>query len=230
MKIHVCVCCRGEVSAESFGRIIAAMTNGSDYWKFRFGKDATFFFQVVARVHVVDARTKLLQDAVKAGADYLLWIDDDMAPPDDMLERLMKRLDEDPSLDYIGGLAYTKGPPYKPCAFVKPEKEDDPIWVTRLPERVQQVGVTGFACLLGRMAAFKAVDEKTNGQPFVYQKDCGEDAYFFHIAHLLNQKVAVDTSLVVGHVGVTVFDHKTSEAYAKIDPSVLAKYAPVPQG
>jgi hypothetical protein len=137
----------------------------------------------------------------------------------------MTRLDERPDLDYVGALAYKKSPPYGPCAFVHPATPDENNWVARLPERVQEVGVTGFACLLGRGPSFKAVWDATGGHPFVYTKQCGEDAYFCNMAANAGQKIAVDTSLVVGHVGSHVFDHQSFDAYCKMNPATLERLA-----
>lgn len=228
-KIHVCIPCRGEVNADSFAAIMDAVTDGADYWKHRFGKESHFEIKVIARAHVVDARVNLTKQAVEAGVDYILWLDDDMVPPRTFLESLMQRMDEHPEYDYIGGLAYKKSAPFGPCAFMEVENPNDPCWVDKDPARVQKVAVTGFACLLGRGPAFKAVFDFTEGRPFVYHSDCGEDKYFFIHAHKLGQKLAVDTGLIVGHVGSHVFNDKTWEAFAACTPEALNKLARVEQ-
>mgnify|MGYP000900434434 CR=1 FL=1 len=225
MKLHILYCCRNEIQVDAFRGLMMASVDAADYWKSRFGKESTVEIKVAARMHVVDGRAKLTEDAINEGADYVMWFDDDMLPPVDTVERLMKRLDEDPALDYVGALAYKKNAPYGPCAFVAPADRDSNNWVRRLPERVQPVGITGFACLLCRVPSLKKVWDATEGHPFVYTKHCGEDAYFFNRAADIGQRVAVDTSVVVGHVGTHVVDSSTFEEYLKHHPEIEARLA-----
>ena len=71
-------------------------------------------------MHVVDGRSTLVENAIKDEADYLWFLDDDMVPPVNTLERLMAQMDANPEYDYIGALCYKKTPPYGPCAFTAP--------------------------------------------------------------------------------------------------------------
>lgn len=225
-KIHVCICCRNEVDAMSFRAIIEAVVDGADYWKHRFGKESSFHLKTVERMHVVDARCTLTDQAINDGADYLWWIDDDMTPPVDTLQRLMERMDANPEYAMVGALCYKKSEPYGPCAFISSNTAQEANWISREPERLQEVSVTGFACLLGRIEAFKAVDEATGHHPFLYHRNCGEDAFFLREARKLGYRVAVDTGLICGHVGSAVFDHNTFGAYAKSRPEVMKFFAP----
>ncbi len=223
MKLRILIPCRNEVNAESFAYLCRTMICAADYWRHRFKEQADFAFKVIARAHIVDARCNLLGFALDDGADWVLWLDDDMTPPDDLLERLMRRFDEAPEYDYIGGLAYKKSAPFGPCAFLAPEHEGAPTWIERLPERLQgNVGFMGFACVLGRGAAFRKVYDFAQRKPFVYHNDVGEDSFYFHQARALGQKLAVDTSLVVGHVGTTVYDHRVFDAFRAANPEIEA--------
>ena len=224
-KIHVALCCRNEITADAFRALMMSAVDGADYWKHRFGKESVFDIKVATRMHVVDGRATLVEAAIKDEADYMWWLDDDMVPPVNTLERLMKRLDENPEYDYVGGLCYKKNPPYGPCAFMKPADKDGNNWVGRLPERLQEVGITGFACLLGKVSAFKAAWDATEGCPFVYTKTCGEDAYYCQVATHLGQKIGVDTSLVVGHVGTHVFTDASFDAYCNAHPEFKDRIA-----
>lgn len=226
-KIHVCICCRNEVNADSFGTIAAALLDGADYWKHRFGKESTFRLKTIARMHVVDARSNLLDSAVNDEADYVLWLDDDMAPTTNVLEQLMEDLDAHPEYDYMGAMCFKKSPPFGPCAFAFVDKKDDPCWIEPEPARIAQVGITGFACLLAKVPAMKAVREATEGQPFIYRRDLGEDGYFFNCAYRIGQKVAVNTGLICGHVGTATYNKSTCDAYRKVAPDVNAKFAPL---
>ena len=226
MKIHVALCCRNEITADAFRDLNLAMLDGADYWKHRFGKESVFKVQTVTRMHVVDGRSTLVENAIKDEADYLWFLDDDMIPPTNTLERLMAQMDANPEYDYIGALCYKKTPPYGPCAFTAPATPDGKNWVQRDPPRLQEVGVTGFACLLGKVPSYKKVWDATEGHPFVYVKTCGEDAYFLGQAREIGQRVAVDTSLIVGHVGTHVFNDQTFDAWCKMHPETLDRMAP----
>ena len=69
MKIHVALCCRNEITADAFRDLNLAMLDGADYWKHRFGKESVFKVQTVTRMHVVDGRSTLVENAIKDAWD-----------------------------------------------------------------------------------------------------------------------------------------------------------------
>lgn len=201
--------CRNHIGATAFEALTWAMLRGAEWWRRTRGPDAKFGLCVIARAHIVDARIEIMKQAVEQRADYVWWLDDDMTPPDDSLERLFAAMDKTGAA-LAGALCFRRGPPYTPCAF---SAERNPTTgnlytLNPLPARLAEAEATGFACLLMDMKPAGDVWDVSNGAPFIYMKGVGEDAYYCSIARRLGQRIVVDTDLIPGHIGETNYDHR----------------------
>lgn len=219
-RLGIVIPCRSEINAVSFGMLMQAVLVGGVWWSKRFPKNG-ITLTTVARAHVVHARTDLVLSALADELDYLLWFDDDMVPPSDCVERLFKALDATPDADYVGAVAYKKVEPYSPCVF-KRDADGKAFWVDPEPPRIVQADYTGFSNLLMRGPAMRALWAESGGQAFAMRNDMGEDAMWFAHASALGQKLYIDTSIEVGHVGPYVFGSDAFRAFAAAHPAVRA--------
>lgn len=226
-KLSVCIPTRGDVNGFSFDSLMRFSAQTSAYWYHRYGREGEFRMRTMARSHIVDARNGMLEASLKDPSDYIVWIDDDMIVPPDFASRMIGHLEAHPEIDYVGGIAYKKAEPFSPCAFC--ERLDDEgagFWVTRKPYRLQEVTVTGFACIAGRGSSFRKVADITNGAPFIYKHGVGEDRAFCYHARSIGQRIFVDTGCMVGHVGPFVFDEAMYQGTLALEKyKHLAKFA-----
>lgn len=134
--------------------------------------------------------------------EYLLTIEHDNMPPYDGVIRLLEHMENNPKIDCIGGLYYTKGEGGVAQIWGDPK---DPILNFRpqLPDvnggLVECCG-TGMGFNLWRLKMFK--DKKLRKPWFVTQKKDGmatQDLYFWSDARKHGYRCAVACDVKVGH-------------------------------
>jgi GT2 family glycosyltransferase len=149
--------------------------------------------QVVTGTTIAIARNKLVNFSMDT--DYLLFLDSDMIPPPDLIERLLEH-----DKDIVSAMAFQRSYPHKPTALrlVKEPADYLPI---KFEEDLQEVDAIGCACLLIKTDVFK----KLNHPWFdfsVYKQGqaLGEDIKFCQKAKEAGYKIFVDTELECGHI------------------------------
>lgn len=193
----IAIPCRGEIRSCVFLDLVATILQAANYWARIHGDAARVSFSVHPRAHVVAARNAAVKDALEVDADWVLWLDDDMAPapPHDLLERLHRT-----GCDFVGAVAYRRDPPYLPCVA----RIEDGNAVAFDPDPTQplvRADLTGFACVLTHRRVLQAVVDRTNGKPFAWNGDegLGEDYYFCMHARAAGVALHIVPDLVVGH-------------------------------
>src|ERR1051326_1592608 len=162
---------------------------------------------LAADVHLtIDAyidwgRNRIVQDALDKGCTHLMFLDQDVSPPSDTLERLLLH-----DLPIVGGVYYGKEPGSPPvCGVFEPE-------FTRLIEvkpHLMELGWTGMGCTLIKCDVFREMEAHYGDKKwYSTAENAGEDIWFCRRAQELGIPVFVDGSLVVGHVGQRIFTHK----------------------
>lgn len=192
--IMIVIPCRNEIRAVVFSDLVSCALHGAMFWASRFPGSA-FQVQTFARAHVVEARNAATTIARDLGIEWVLWLDDDMAPPHDLLQRLIET-----GKDFVGAVAYKRAPPYEPCVGRmidgKVEHYDpDP------EEGLIEAEMTGFACVLTHRRVLDAVFEATEGRPFQWRPGMPEDSFFCYQARRLGIPIHILSSVVVGHAG-----------------------------
>lgn len=138
---------------------------------------------------------------------YILTIEEDNVPPADGLVKLLERAEENPEYDVIGGLYFTKGIGGQAQIWGNPNEH--PINFKPQPPRMdgglQHCCGTGMGFTLYRLALFK--DKKLRKPWFKTTASRTEgmftqDLYFAMNAFECGKKMAVDTSVKVGHYDV----------------------------
>lgn len=175
--------------------------------------DTVVGFEVGSLVYI--ARNNLARQAIKAEADYVLWLDSDMVFSPDLLQRMLKVCQEN-NIDFLTGLAFRRKPPYTPCLFDKLEKIDKGASYTALvsvPDGRFKVGGCGFAGVLMTTDVLLSVMAKFDGQMFEPMKGFGEDVAFCWRARQCGYDIWCDSDIELGHVGNCIVTRKYYEAY-----------------
>lgn len=156
-----------------------------------------------ARNYIVDNST----------SDYIFFLDSDVLPPADTIERLMKH-----DKDVVTGLYFQRNPPFWPHLYKKSEAPG--LWdsITHYDERKNekgereyliQVDSAGMGCCLIKREVFDKIGTIDENKPrpwfkfttgWTEQTRESEDHYFFRRCSEEGIKVYADTSIVCGHI------------------------------
>lgn len=171
-----------------------------------------FFHFTAGRMLTPAAREALADNALEAGMDYMLMIDDDMICPMDLFERLY-----DHNVDVVAPLAFTRNAPHYAVIY-ECETGTDPVsrqdyfinhYARNYPEnQLVRCDAVGFGSALINMDVIK----KMKKPYFMSTCGTGEDILFCYNAQKVGAKVYMDTATKLGHIGAPVI---IDEAYAK---------------
>ena len=126
--------------------------------------DTQIGFEVGSLVY--NARNNLARQAIKAEADWVLWLDSDMVFAPDLLQRMLKVCTEN-DIDFLTAVCFRRKPPYTPCLFERLDKVEKGASYTALlsvPDGRFKVGGCGFAGVLLSTDVLISVSAKFNGR------------------------------------------------------------------
>ena len=152
---------------------------------------------------VYDSRNKLCQQALKMGVDYILWLDSDMTFTPDLMEKMVKHMED--GKDIVTGLYFRRAHPFSPVIFSKLDKVTDEYceW-TNLEDYPEaepfEIAGCGFGALMVNMKVVIdiALNYKTWFDPMCR---VGEDLAFCLRARELGYKIWCDPTIKLGHMG-----------------------------
>lgn len=175
--------------------------------------DTMIGFEVGSLVY--NARNNLARQAIKAEADWVLWLDSDMVFGPDLLQRMLKVCTEN-DIDFLTALCFRRKPPYTPCLFDRLDKVEKGASYTALlsvPEGRFQVGGCGFAGVLMSTDVLISVSAKFNGRMFDPMDGFGEDVAFCWRARQCGYDIWCDSDIEMGHVGQFISTRAVFESY-----------------
>ena len=204
-KILIAVPCMDMVSAR-FAQSLATLK--------KVGKSAVSFY--IGSL-IYDSRNRLASTAIQMEADYILWLDSDMVFGSDILERMMKVLDEHPEIDVLSGLYFRRGHPFTPVLFSKLEVDANGQleWAdyNDIPDDIFEVAGCGFGCVLMRTEMLLDIAAKEGGGVwFSPLANAGEDCAFCMRARENGYKIYCDPSVELGHMAYAPITRKFYEA------------------
>lgn len=164
---------------------------------------------------VYNARNNLARQAIKAEADWVLWLDSDMVFEPNFLQRMMAVCKEN-DIDFLTALCFRRKPPYTPTLFDRLERTDKGASYTALmsvPDGRFKVGGCGFAGVLMSTDVLLSVAAKFNGRMFDPFEGFGEDVAFCWRARQCGYDIWCDSDIEMGHVGNFVVTRAVFEAY-----------------
>ena len=183
------------IGIPTMGTIPIKVVNSIGQIAKKYGDDVQFIFTRNSLVY--DARCRIMQEAVKMGAD-LLFIDSDIYFTIEAFERLLSH-----KKPIVSGLYFGKDEARKPIAYkiIRPRNVFHNFKVEHIDHiepfmEVQGVGL-GF-CLI-RNEVLRSFDMKRN--PFEPFGGLGEDFSFFVRCRRKGYKIFLDTTLGLKHLG-----------------------------
>jgi hypothetical protein len=204
-NLMVAIPCRGEIRAIVFSDLVSALMHGASYWSQRH-PGGSFHVETYYRAHVVEARNTAYETARKNEVEWVLWLDDDMAPPFDLLAKLHGTGER-----FVGGMAYRRTYPHEPC--VARYVGDVPEFFDPDPDAaIVKADLTGFACLLTHISVLDAVAESAGGTPFQMRPGLAEDHFFCYHARKLGLRLHIVPGAMVGHAGDVVVTRQHRQA------------------
>jgi len=158
-------------------------------------KPKGFMLQIVVGSTIAVARNNIINLALENKSDYLLFLDSDMVPTPDMIQRLLSHKKE-----VVGALAFSRSYPHDPITM---RLWNDKEYYRSIPNgELMDVDATGGACLLIDMKVFKKIEypwfdfSVYQGEKTAYS----EDVIFCRKLKNAGFKIFIDTGLSVGHI------------------------------
>lgn len=164
-------------------------------------------------------RNEMLQNAIKKGdVDYIMWFDDDMLYPHDIIIRY---LEHDPEI--IGCLYFKRAEPFSPIGYMSgknPTKPYNAIEPQSIPtdKDVIEVDALGYGGMMVSMKTYEKMGDKKwthYGEnyhlPFECEGHLTHDIQFCKDAKECGVKILMHTKVRPGHIGervVTENDYK----------------------
>jgi len=197
MKVAICVPCRDTVMT-GFAFDLAKLCAYEGVT--RCAKGGSLMIYQVPGTMIFNQRERLAEEALKDGADAILWVDSDMRFPKDALEILLSR-----DLPIVGVNATTRRFPVKPTALdIDPETNDLVKVDSKGKTGLEQVMGVGFGMILIKKEVFEAAQkpwfwfEQTDKGGII-----GEDIYFCAKAFDAGFQSVIDheLSMHIRHIG-----------------------------
>lgn len=188
-------------------------TNHEQFW-YRLGrqfKHINFLYVNPARMSIDRMRNLVGETALQYGADYLLFLDDDVLVQRDGFERLLAC-----KADIAAGKVVIRGYPFDWMVFQPKGKDKDGLYACKtLPDSgIVPCAAVGFSFCLIKTSILKDIPKPW----FVTGLHNTEDIYFCVKAKQANPKVkiVVDCSVQCGHIlWPEVMDQRNREEYRK---------------
>ena len=145
-------------------------------------------------------RNTACEDALKAGFQWCMFLDDDVIPPPDAYFRLARH-----GADIVSGLYYRRQEPICPVAMVM-DGQGKPQWVTQWspPDSVVEVDLVGAGALLIHRRVLERIPRPWFEWEIGKKEGGGlsEDFAFCVKAKRAGFKICLDTSVRCEHIGL----------------------------
>ena len=160
---------------------------------------------VISGAAVHEARNVLAREAVESGADRVLWLDSDMRFDGDIMERLGADLDA--GYDLVCGIYTKRRLPATPVIYRTIDAAAGRVepYLEYPRDAVFEIAGCGFGAVMCSTALLKAVAGARGGGPFTPMEGLSEDLSFCLRAGQTGARMACDSRVKVGHVGMMEF-------------------------
>jgi hypothetical protein len=211
IKVAICIPCTDYLPVDFVHSLLALQAFTTDWNKGAKEKgwnelDVNAF--IFRSSLIVGSRTELVKDALQWGAEWILWLDSDMAFPPDTLARLLERKHHMVGSNYV-----KRGIPTMPVTtglqkeFVRTDPETTGL---------QEVSTTGFGVMLMSADIFRKLELPWFDTVWLEDnKLMGEDVFFFKKAKAflgLSPWIDHDLSQLVRHIGTFEYFNRLAKA------------------
>lgn len=148
------------------------------------------------------SRDNLVEAAIRAQADYIMFLDSDQIIYEDTIDRLAAHLDN--GEDIVTTLIFRKDSPYQPCIFCEQiELENKQISLKYYDIENEDltkpfyVESCGLGCAMIKLDIFKNIKQPW----FLPRPYTGEDISFMWEARQKGYKILCDPTIEIGHIG-----------------------------
>ena len=158
-----------------------------------------FGTKFIIGMQVDQARNLLAKYAVENGFDRILWLDSDMTFSPDIMERLSADLDA--GWDVVSGIFFKRKFPVEPVVHKELSKDTiTPYW--EYPQNsVFSVAGFGFGAVMMKTEVLLDLEDP----PFDHLDGLGEDYSFCVRMARHGRRMACDSRVKVGHIGLCVY-------------------------
>lgn len=169
-----------------------------------------YAFGMLRGVPIAEAREQLAEMAIEQGAKFLFFIDDDTAPPNFSLRKLIHNLENDPESMVSGGIYFTKSFPPMPVVFQN--DGEGPHYQWKFGD-VFECASIGTGCMVVKTEVFKHLEKpwfKTtdNPNPENMSKETEtDDIYFCKKVRKAGFKILADGGVIPLHWDVITGMH-----------------------
>jgi GT2 family glycosyltransferase len=145
---------------------------------------------------VDDARNQLVRRAFESNPEvsHLMWVDSDVIPPPDTVERLLAH-----DKEVVGGIYHQKEPPFPPLVYdLDPYR---PVESSFTGGELRRVGGVGLGCALVRADVYQRISQHFRDiRWYELSYGTGEDVHFFERCRQVGIEVFVDPTVRCSHV------------------------------
>lgn len=184
------------LAVPTFGKVSIAWAQAFKHLGGPLGSNCVELSPVIGQ-SVDKARNLLMQSAIDNGCDYIFFLGDDVIPQGDAIIRLLRRLQDNPEIDMVTGMYWTKMWPTSP--YIWRGMQRGPYLDWKFGEFFE-VDFAGCDCLLVRLSSemkelgpeWFSLDWSWDEQP-APQLLATEDFYFYTKAREKGMKLWCDT-------------------------------------
>jgi hypothetical protein len=139
------------------GNMVTELALNLGYWQAKYSANV---YAPYGLFPLDNARNTIVKEFLETNCKYLWWIDDDIVPPPDTLERLMRTLEISKDIHAIGAVCFSMKSepgqyfPYPPTLRMNADGEYEVYY----GEGVDLVDATGGACVLVRREVYEAIE------------------------------------------------------------------------
>lgn len=158
---------------------------------------------------VSENRNEIIREALRTGAQWIFFLDDDLQFERDILLKLLSR-----NLDAVVGLSLQRKVPFAPLAYKSQDGSGKATQLNLTPDMKGLIEIDSSTA--GGLLVKRKVFEKMKDPWFLSGQvsEAGEDFYFCMKLREAGFKLHLDTDTMLGHITeFTILPKKTSEGW-----------------
>lgn len=162
------------------------------------------------------ARNILAKHLLDSDYTHLLMLDCDHRHPRNIIDRLGKWVEEDPTRQIVAGLAFRRKEPFEPMAYTLTEDGRHFQTIEQIGVGLVEVEMVATCAILIAREVFERLPWPWFAYEYHNGHDPTEDMYFCRKAREAGIQIWVDTNTVSPHLRTAWVDENTYMSYTKL--------------